>query len=157
MFLGIDLGTSAVKAILVDDRERIVGSAAVALTVERPRPSWSEQNPQDWWDATLEAVDTLASRHPVQVSAVAGIGLSGQMHGAVLLDRDAKVLRPCILWNDSRADDECGLLERALPDLGAIAGNRAMPGFTAPKVLWVRRNEPDIFARTATVAAPRRG
>jgi xylulokinase len=155
MFLGIDLGTSAVKAILADDREQMVGSAAVALTVQRPRPGWSEQNPQDWWTATLEAVDTLASRYPVQVSAVAGIGLSGQMHGAVLLDRGAKVLRPCILWNDSRAGEECGLLERALPNLGATAGNRAMAGFTAPKVLWVRRNEPDIFARTATVLLPK--
>ena len=155
MFLGIDLGTSAVKAILVDDQEQVVGSASVPLTVRRPRPGWSEQDPQDWREATLEAVDTLASRCPAQVAAVTGIGLAGQMHGAVLIDRDTKVLRPCILWNDSRASTECDILEQVLPDLGTIAGNRAMPGFTAPKLLWVRRNEPEIFAQIAMVLLPK--
>src|SRR3954470_10258253 len=99
MFIGLDLGTSALKALLVDEEERPVGTASVPLTVSRPRPSWSEQDPEDWREATFNVLDELARRYPIEMPAVRGIGLSGQMHGAVLLDRAAKVLRPCILWN----------------------------------------------------------
>jgi xylulokinase len=155
MFIGLDLGTSALKALLVDEDERVVGTASVPLTVLRPRPGWSEQDPQDWREAALAALDELASRHPAEIAAVRGIGLSGQMHGAVLLDGAANVLRPCILWNDTRAGAECRELEEAVPELGALAGNLATPGFTAPKLIWVRKHEPAIFARIATVLLPK--
>ena len=154
MFLGIDLGTSAVKALLVDGDQRVVGSASVPLTVSRPAPGRSEQDPESWWQATLAAIDALHRDHPA-ASAVQGIGLSGQMHGAVLLDAAGAVLRPAILWNDVRAEAECAALEARFPALHAVAGNLAMPGFTAPKLLWVRTHEPDIFARTRTVLLPK--
>ncbi|MBV8577643.1 MAG: xylulokinase [Acetobacteraceae bacterium] len=155
MFLGIDLGTSSVKALLVDGEQRVLASASAALTVSRPAPGHSEQDPEDWWRAMLDAVDALRAERQAEVAAVQAIGLSGQMHGAVLLDRMGQVLRPCILWNDVRAAAECRELEEAFPRLRAVAGNLAMPGFTAPKLLWVRRHEPDVFARTARVLLPK--
>ncbi|GAA0569467.1 xylulokinase [Craurococcus roseus] len=155
MFLGLDFGTSSVKALLVDGEQRVLADAAEALDVSRPRPGWSEQDPEAWWRAMLAAVDALKAARPRELAAVRGIGLSGQMHGAVLLDRSGAVLRPCILWNDTRATDECRELEAAVPSLHATAGNLAMPGFAAPKLLWVRRHEPDIFARTARVLMPK--
>ena len=127
MFIGLDLGTSALKALLVDEDERVVGTASVPLTVLRPRPGWSEQDPQDWREAALAVVDELASSHSAEIAAVRGIGLSGQMHGAVLLDGAANVLRPCILWNDTRAGDECREFQEAVPELGSLTGNLATP------------------------------
>ncbi len=152
MFLGIDLGTSAVKVAIVDERDQIVGSASASLTVQRPRPLWSEQNPEEWWRATVEAVTALPANLR---AAIRGIGLSGQMHGAVLLDREDRPLRPAILWNDGRSSAECAELETLEPQSRAIAGNLAMPGFTAPKLLWVARHEPDVFARIARVLLPK--
>jgi len=139
----------------MDGAGRVIASASQPLTVSRPHPLWSEQNPEDWWHATLAAVDELALREPAAVSAVVGIGLSGHMHGATLLDAAGEVLRPCILWNDGRSHAECQEMERLVPDLHAIAGNLAMPGFTAPKLLWVKHHEPEIFARVATVLLPK--
>ena len=153
--LGIDLGTSAVKALLVDGDQRVLASASVPLAVSRPQPGWSEQDPADWWAATLTAIDALHRDHPAAVAAVQGIGLSGQMHGAVLMDRAGSVLRPAILWNDVRAAAECHMFEAAFPKQRAVTGNLAMPGFTAPKLLWVRAHEPDIFRATATVLLPK--
>lgn len=155
MFLGIDFGTSSVKALLVDPAQRVLADAAIPLALARPAPGQCEQNPEDWWQAMLDALDALRARAPEALAAVRGIGLSGQMHGAVLLDKAGTVLRPCILWNDVRAAAECDELESAFPALHAVAGNRAMPGFTAPKLLWVRRHEPGIFARTAHVLLPK--
>ena len=156
MFLGLDAGTSAVKALLVDDAQRLVAEAVVPVAEPaRPHPGWSEQDPEDWWRATLAAIDALHIAQPAALAAVRGIGLAGQMHGAVLLGPEDAVLRPAILWNDSRATAECRALERAFPALHAIAGNLAMPGFTAPKLLWVRRHEPAVFARTARVLLPK--
>ncbi|MFG6413116.1 xylulokinase [Roseateles sp. DC23W] len=155
MFLGIDLGTSEVKLLLLDDTGGIVGTAGSTLTLQSPQPQWSEQNPTDWWRATGEAASRLRSAHPAEFAAVRGIGLSGQMHGAVLLDASDAVLRPAILWNDGRSHAECAELTAAAPALQDIAGNLAMPGFTAPKLLWVRKHEPDIFARTASVLLPK--
>lgn len=155
MFLGIDLGTSGVKALLVDGDERIVAQGHAALTVSRPQPLWSEQDPDDWWRATLAALADLRATAPREMGAVRGIGLSGQMHGATLLDDRDRVLRPAILWNDGRAMAECAEIERRLPASRAISGNIAMPGFTAPKLLWVARHEPDVFARTARVLLPK--
>ena len=155
MYLGIDLGTSSVKAILVDGTQAVLASASRALAMRRPASGWSEQDPEDWLAATLAAVDAIALERPRELAATRAIGLSGQMHGAVLLDRHDAVLRPCMLWNDTRATTECGELELAFPGLRAVTGNPAMPGFTAPKLLWVRKHEPDLFARVATVLLPK--
>ncbi len=155
MYLGIDLGTSAVKAILVDDAQAVLAGASQPLEVRRPSPGWSEQDPEDWLQAMLRAVDALAAERPRELAATRAIGLSGQMHGAVLLNRAGAVLRPCMLWNDTRATAECRALEEAFPRSRAVTGNPAMPGFTAPKLLWVRRQEPDVFARVATVLLPK--
>ncbi|MGD0674518.1 MAG: xylulokinase [Polyangiaceae bacterium] len=155
MYLGIDLGTSSVKALLVDDEQRIVAEASEPLTVERPRPLWSEQFPDAWWSATSRAVARLREAAPRAFPGVRGIGLSGQMHGATLLDSEHRVLRPAILWNDGRSASECAELEAREPRARAITGNAAMPGFTAPKLLWVAKHEPDIFARTAHVLLPK--
>ncbi|WP_431860672.1 xylulokinase [Azospirillum sp.] len=155
MYLGIDLGTSGVKAVLVDDAQALVAQATAPLEASRPHPLWSEQDPADWWSATQGAVGQLRAAHPEAMRAVRGVGLSGQMHGATLLDRADRVLRPAILWNDGRSGAECAELERRVPDLRALTGNRAMPGFTAPKLLWVAAHEPEIFAATAKVLLPK--
>jgi xylulokinase len=152
MYLGIDVGTSSVKAILMDDAGRVVDQATAPLTVSRPHPLWSEQDPMDWWTATNSAVSGLDRDRR---KAVKAIGLSGQMHGATLLGADDRVLRPAILWNDGRSAGQCAALEASIPDLGQITGNRAMPGFTAPKLQWVRDNEPDTFARVKKILLPK--
>ncbi|MDR7273184.1 xylulokinase [Pelomonas saccharophila] len=155
MFLGIDLGTSEVKLLLLDGEGHIVGTAGSALTLSSPEPLWSEQNPADWWRATGDAVSKLRAAHPVAFAAVRGIGLSGQMHGAVLLGEADTVLRPAILWNDGRSHAECAELTAAAPRLHDIAGNLAMPGFTAPKLLWVKKHEPEVFERVKSVLLPK--
>jgi xylulokinase len=152
MYMGIDVGTSAVKAAIVDEAGNVVDQASSPLTVSRPHPLWSEQSPADWWAATNSAVSDL--RLPLR-SAVRAIGLSGQMHGATLLDKSHRALRPAILWNDGRSGQQCAELEAAIPEMTSITGNRAMPGFTAPKLLWVRLHEPRIFDATATILLPK--
>ena len=155
-FLGIDIGTSGVKALLIDAAGKAIGEAsAPAVEPVRPQPGWSEQNPADWWTATLNAVDKLRQSHGRELAAVKGIGLSGHMHGATLLGENDDVLRPCILWNDGRSAAECLEMEAALPGLRTIAGNIAMPGFTAPKIAWVRKHEPEIYARIRKVLLPK--
>ena len=152
MYLGVDIGTSGVKALLLDERGAIVAQATDPLQVSRPQPGFSEQDPDSWWQGTLNAVRALPAAARAQVRAV---GLSGQMHGATLLDSDDRPLRPAILWNDGRSALECVELERRQPASRAITGNIMMPGFTAPKLLWVSRHEPDIFQRTACVLLPK--
>jgi xylulokinase len=152
MYMGIDVGTSGVKAAVIDAAGSVVDQATVPLTVSRPRALWSEQNPDDWWTATNRAVGDL--RLPVR-RAVRAIGLSGQMHGATLLDKNDRALRPAILWNDGRSAQQCVELEASVPQMTLITGNRAMPGFTAPKLLWVRFHEPKIFAATAKILLPK--
>jgi len=154
MYLGIDLGTSGVKAMLIDGDQRIVGSANGSLDVSRPHPGWSEQDPAHWVRATEEAVAGLKAKHPAELAAVRGIGLSGQMHGATLLDADDRVLRPCILWNDTRSHVEAAALD-ADPRFRALTGNIVFPGFTAPKLAWVAKHEPDVFARVRWVLLPK--
>lgn len=152
MYLGIDIGTSAVKAVLLAQTGAMAAEAAAPLEVSRPRALWSEQSPEDWWQATVAAVRSLPA--PLR-AAVRAVGLSGQMHGATLLDAQHRPLRPAILWNDGRSARECRELESAVPRLGAITGNRAMPGFTAPKLAWVRRHEPAVFAAVEHVLLPK--
>lgn len=152
MFLGIDLGTSGVKVLLMGDAQRVLGTATAPLTVARPHPGWSEQDPAAWIAATEAAMAELRAGH--DLSGVQGIGLSGQMHGAVTLDAAGRVIRPAILWNDTRAAREAARLD-ADPQFRAISGNIVFPGFTAPKLVWMAKAEPDAFARVAKVLLPK--
>jgi xylulokinase len=154
MYLGLDLGTSGVKALLIDGNQKIIGSAHGTLDVSRPHSGWSEQDPADWIRATEEAIAGLKKAHPAELAAVRGIGLSGQMHGATLLDGNDNVLRPCILWNDTRSHKEAAALD-ADPRFRAITGNIVFPGFTAPKLAWVKNNEPEIFKQVRRVLLPK--
>ncbi|MBB3463938.1 xylulokinase [Rhizobium sp. BK377] len=154
MYLGLDLGTSGVKAMLIDGDQKIIGSANGSLDVSRPHSGWSEQEPAHWVRATEAAVAGLKAKHPKELAAVKGIGLSGQMHGATLLDASDKVLRPCILWNDTRSHVEAAALD-ADPRFRKLTGNIVFPGFTAPKLAWVAKNEPEIFAKVAKVLLPK--
>jgi xylulokinase len=153
MFLGIDLGTSAIKLLLIDESNSVLAESTIPLDVSRPQPLWSEQEPEEWWRALLKGIEDLKSQ--TSLTDLKGIGLSGQMHGAVLLDEKGEVLRPAILWNDGRSGKECLELEDAVPELHRITGNLAMPGFTAPKLLWIRKNEPNIFSRIRKVLLPK--
>ena len=153
MYLGIDLGTSGVKAIVLDSDQAVRATFTAPLTVSRPRPLWSEQDPAAWWNATDAAVRAVLSN--LDGHAVEAVGLSGQMHGATLLADDDTVLRPAILWNDGRSERACGQLTAREPRLPAITGNLAMPGFTAPKLVWVAEHEPAVFKRVARVLLPK--
>jgi xylulokinase len=152
VFLGIDVGTSGVKAVVIGDDGAVVAQTTAALTVSRPQPLWSEQDPDDWWRAVDAAVLDIAPEVRAQLQA---IGLAGQMHGATLLGADDRPLRPAILWNDGRSFAECDELEEAEPRSRQISGNLAMPGFTAPKLAWVRKHEPEIFAQVRKVLLPK--
>jgi xylulokinase len=155
MYLGIDLGTSEVKLLLLSAAYQVVDTAGEALSVSRPQPLWSEQDPAHWWQATQRAVQTLRTRQPKAWAQVKGIGLSGQMHGAVTLDEALQPLRPAILWNDGRSAAECDELLRCVPDLHQRTGNLAMPGFTAPKLMWLQAHEPTLFSRIHKVLLPK--
>ncbi len=152
MYIGLDLGTSGLKAILVDRDQAILAEAVAPLEVSRPASGWSEQAPADWLSATEAAMAGLAQK--ADLSGVRAIGLSGQMHGATLLDASHDVLRPCILWNDTRSAAEAAVMD-ADPKFRAVSGNIVFPGFTAPKLAWVKAHEPEIFARTALVLLPK--
>jgi xylulokinase len=152
MFLGIDIGTSGVKAIVIDDAGGVRDQASVPLTVSRLHPRWSEQDPDAWWSATTAAVCRLDARLRARVQAV---GLAGQMHGATVLGPDDRPLRAAILWNDGRSFAECAELESAVPDVQRVTGNFAMPGFTAPKLAWLRKHEPACFAQIRSVLLPK--
>lgn len=154
MYLGLDLGTSSLKALLIDDNQRILGSASAPLTVERPHHGWSEQDPDSWIAATRAALAELGKTHAAELANVRGIGLSGHMHGATTIDRDGKVIRPCILWNDTRSYHEAAELD-ADPIFRRLTGNIVFPGFTAPKLRWMAANEPEAFARVAKVLLPK--
>ena len=149
--IGLDVGTTGLKALAVDEAGRVVARSEVGYPLATPRPGWAEQDPADWWRATRRALDALG------VGEVAGIGLSGQMHGLVALDAAGTVIRPAILWNDGRTAAECVEIEEriGLDELIALTGNRALTGFTAPKLLWLRRHEPDAYARIARIALPK--
>jgi len=152
MFLGIDIGTSGVKAVVIDAAGALAGQGTAALTVQRPEPLWSEQDPEAWWAATTAAVQAI----PRDVRrAVRGIGIAGQMHGATLLGADDRPLRPAILWNDGRSQAECAELEAANPLFRSVGGNIVMPGFTAPKLAWVRKHESAVFEAVRTVLLPK--
>ncbi len=151
MFIGLDLGTSGVKGVLISETQRVLAEATAPLTVSRPQDGWSEQSPADWIAATESVMDQLAAEG---LADVRGIGLSGQMHGATLLDAGDEVLRPCILWNDTRSHEEAADLD-ADPMFRRLTGNIVFPGFTAPKLMWVQRHEPAIWERVAKVLLPK--
>jgi xylulokinase len=149
--VGLDVGTTGVKAIAVSPDGEVLARAERGYGLSSPRPGWSEQDPEDWWRATRDVLGAL------DVPEIAGIGLSGQMHGLVVLDAEGRVLRPAILWNDQRTAAECAEIETrvGLERLLALTGNRALTGFTAPKLLWLARHEPEVYARIAHVLLPK--
>lgn len=151
MFIGLDLGTSGLKAILINDAQQVLAEATAPLTVSRLHDGWSEQAPSDWIAAAESVLDALSAHG---LGRVQGIGLSGHMHGATLLDAADEVLRPCMLWNDTRSADEAADLD-ADPMFRRISGNIVFPGFTAPKVDWVRSHEPEIWGRIAKILLPK--
>lgn len=154
--IGLDLGTSGLKAVLLSADGTLLAEAVAPLSVSHPRPLWSEQAPADWLAALDTALQTLRERaSPAQWAAVRALAVAGQMHGAVLLDAHGEVLRPAILWNDGRAQAQCAALEAAEPATWHITANRAMAGFTAPKLMWVAEHEPHVFAKVAKVLLPK--
>ncbi|SNR51508.1 xylulokinase [Puniceibacterium sediminis] len=155
MFIGIDIGTSAVKVSLTDADLQPLATATVPLAISHPHSGHSEQNPADWWAAVQKAVAEVLATHPAAASSLQGIGLSGQMHGAVLLDAQRQVIRPAILWNDGRSDAQCQGLMQDAPHLAALAGVNPMAGFTAPKILWLKTHEPENHARISHVLLPK--
>jgi xylulokinase len=151
--VGVDVGTSGVKGVAIDPNGMVLTRIEAGYPLSTPQPGWAEQDPADWVRATKSVLDQLRS----SVGSFAGIGLSGQMHGLVALDSGGSVLRPAILWNDQRTGAECAEIEATigLGRLISLTGNRALPGFTAPKLLWLRRHEPDVYARIARIALPK--
>ncbi|MEL6953554.1 MAG: xylulokinase [Pseudomonadota bacterium] len=154
MYLGVDLGTSGLRVLLADDRGKALGSASADFTVENPRQGWSEQQPSAWIEGLRVALSKLKQSHGGELAKVRAIGLSGQMHGAVVLDAKDAPLRPCILWNDTRSAKEAAHFD-ALPGVRELSGNIAFPGFTAPKLIWMAKHEPELFSQIAKVMLPK--
>ena len=157
MYLGIDLGTSSVKVIVMDKKGKIVDSASSKYPLSYPKPLWSEQNPEDWWQGTADAIKRIVANNQGIGEQIEGISFSGQMHGLVILDENGKVLRPSILWNDGRTQKQCDYLNDVIGrgKLSEYTGNIALSGFTGPKVMWVKENEPDTFAKIAHILLPK--
>lgn len=156
-FLGIDVSTTATKALLVDGAGRVAGTETTAYEFQTPRPLWSEQDPALWWEGAVNSIRRLLARRDIAGSAVAAIGLTGQMHGLVLLDAAGTVLRPAILWNDQRTAAQCDVIRQRVgrERLIQITGNDALAGFTAPKIMWVREHEPEVYARARHLLLPK--
>ncbi len=157
LFLGIDISTTGAKALLIDASGAVVSSCSTPLTLSTPRPLWSEQDPRDWWAGVAESIRRALAEARVGGEAVTAIGMTGQMHGLVLLDEQGEVLRPAILWNDQRTGPQCDEIRARLgrKRLIQITGNDALTGFTAPKILWVAQNEPEIYARARHILLPK--
>ena len=158
LLLGIDIGTSGTKTLLCNKRGAVVATATAPHTISTPKPGWSEQDPAMWWAASRKATREVLRKAGADKSDVIGVGLSGQMHGSVFLDSDDKVLRPALLWNDQRTAKQCEDIEKAAGGrrkLINMVGNPALTGFTAPKILWVRDNQPAIFKKTKRVLLPK--
>ncbi len=157
LYLGIDVSTTATKALLIDDQGQVLAVASSPHTLQTPRPLWSEQNPQEWWNATTTSIRSVLKNAGVDGKHVAALGLTGQMHGLVLLDEAGNVLRPAILWNDQRTQRQCDEIHQGIgkEKFIQITGNVALPGFTAPKILWVRENEPDVYAKARHILLPK--
>jgi xylulokinase len=155
--LGIDVGTSGSKAILIDAAGAVKASVTTEYPLYTPQPLWAEQNPSDWWAATVSSIKRVLQEEGVKPADVAGVGLTGQMHGLVLLDAQGEVLRPCIMWNDQRTAVQCAAITEkvGLENVLRLTGNPILPGFTAPKIVWVRENEPEVYANVAKALLPK--
>jgi len=155
--LGIDVSTTGVKALLIDERGDVIASETTPLQLSTPRPLWSEQEPEDWWSATCASLRRLLARPGIDASRIAAVGLTGQMHGLVLLDDHGRPLRPAILWNDQRTAAECEEIRQRIgrDELIEVTGNDALTGFTAPKLLWVQQHEPEVWARARAMLLPK--
>ena len=154
-YIGIDLGTSGVKLLLVSASGKIIAETSKTYNVLYPNLGWTEQNPEDWWRATLDGLTELLAGQNTE--CIKGISFGGQMHGLVVLDKEDKVIRPCILWNDGRTEKQTTYLNETIGKnkLSEYTGNIAFAGFTAPKLLWLRENEPDNFRRIAKIMLPK--
>jgi xylulokinase len=155
--IGIDVGTTGTKTLLISDEGRVLASATEEYPMYTPRPLWAEQDPEDWWQATITSIQRAVRAAGIDPAEVVGIGLTGQMHGMVMLDAAGQVLRPCIMWNDQRTGAQC---EWIMNTVGRerfmdLTLNPALPGFTAPKIVWTRENEPEVYARAAMVLLPK--
>jgi xylulokinase len=158
VYLGIDIGTSGTKSLAIDESGKILASASAEYPAYHPKPGWSEQHPTDWWDATVATIGALLKRGKIRKGDVRGIGLSGQMHGSVFLDKNHEVIRPALLWNDQRTAAECAEIEKLAggrKKLIEMVSNPALTGFTAPKILWLRHHEPKRFDQTRKVLLPK--
>jgi len=157
LLLGIDIGTTGSKAVLIDASGAVLAEATTEYPMSTPRPGWAEQSPEDWWQATVESIRSVLDRAGTKPADIAGVGLTGQMHGLVLLDGQGQVLRPCIMWNDQRTAKQCEEITRRVgfDRLVQITGKPALTGFTAGKILWVRENEPELYARAQHVLLPK--
>ena len=155
--LGIDVGTSGSKALLIDEQGNVAASVTTEYPLSTPKAQWSEQNPQDWYSATINSITTCLEQAAIDPAKVAAIGLTGQMHGLVLLDAEGEVLRPAILWNDQRTAAQCEEIHErvGLENVLRITGKPALTGFTAPKILWVRHHEPDVYKRATKMLLPK--
>ena len=156
-FLGIDTSTTSSKALLIDKRGNVVAVASSPHTQQSPRPRWSEQNPHEWWEAVSASIRSVLKKAGIGGEAVSAVGLTGQMHGLVLLDGTGRVLRPAILWNDQRTQSQCDEIHRRIGKAKfiQITGNLALTGFTAPKILWVAQNEPEVYKKARHVLLPK--
>jgi xylulokinase len=157
VYLGIDVSTTATKSLLVDESGTVLAVAAAEVPLSTPQPLWSEQDPHHWWQAACDSIARVIAAAGIEPASIRRIGLTGQMHGLVLLDEQGEVLRPAILWNDQRSAAQCDAIRRrvGLDELVRITGNDAFPGFTAPKLLWVRDHEPDVYRRVHQVLLPK--
>ncbi len=157
LFLGLDISTTSAKALLIDQQGQVVATANTPLSLQTPFPLWSEQHPEDWWQGMLTAIRQVLTADGVIPEAVSAVGLTGQMHGLVMLDSHGQVLRPAILWNDQRTAEECDLIRERIGKerLIQLTGNDALTGFTAPKVLWVQRHEPEIYQKCRHILLPK--
>ena len=156
-FLGVDTSTTSSKALLIDERSEVIAVASSPHTLQTPRPLWSEQDPREWWEAVSVSIRSVLEKAGVGGEGIAAVGLTGQMHGLVLLDETGNVLRPAILWNDQRTQSQCDEIHERIGKerFIQITGNVALTGFTAPKILWVKENEPDVFAKARHVLLPK--
>ncbi len=156
--LGIDIGTSGTKTLICDERGKVIATAMAEHPISSPKPGWSEQNPEDWWSATCKATKAVLKKAKLKPADVSGIGLSGQMHGSVFLGDGERPLRPAILWNDQRTAEQCTQIESKAGGRAALielVANPALTGFTAPKILWVRQNEPRVYEKTRHILLPK--
>ena len=158
IFLGVDIGTSGTKTLAIDAQGKILAEATAFYPLYHPKPLWSEQDPEDWWQATIKTIRAVVKKAKLKPADVKAIGLSGQMHGSVFIDKRGKVIRRALLWNDQRTAAECEEIERRAggrDELIRMVANPALTGFTAPKILWLRNHEPRAFAKTAKVLLPK--